>query len=342
MERQIALLWQPCQTGARILRVFGDTPCPVLPGTVDGLPVTEIGPYCFSARDINVGGQFWSSDGQPATAWPHAICGNFLEAVTLPDSLRSMHNAAFYNCRSLQLVSVGAGPLDLGSDLFTNCRSLQLFLVRAQPLAMTGLRRLLAAVPADIAVEFIPDSQTAARLFFPEYSEYLDENTPAHIFNHSIEGIGYRYRQCFVQDVLQFAEYDDAFAQADAEESSIGLCRIALDRLLFPYALAPESRTRYEGICAPIPPMPAPHRSLPVKRTRCKYWRTCCQKRIAAPPPWPAGAPVGAQAPHCCWRGLAHPPAVARRSGTALTTWTIRRSICKVPTPLQTAFHMDF
>lgn len=247
MERQIALLWQPCQTGARILRVFGDTPCPVLPGTVDGLPVTEIGPYCFSARDINVGGQFWSSDGQPATAWPHAICGNFLEAVTLPDSLRSMHNAAFYNCRSLRLVSVGAGPLDLGSDLFTNCRSLQLFLVRAQPLAMTGLRRLLAAVPADIAVEFIPDSQTAARLFFPEYSEYLDENTPAHIFNHSIEGIGYRYRQCFVQDVLQFAEYDDAFAQADAEESSIGLCRIALDRLLFPYALAPESRTRYEG-----------------------------------------------------------------------------------------------
>ena len=55
-----------------------------------------------------------------------------------------------------------------------------------------GLKKLLGAVSADITVEL-----DGAQLFYPEYSEFLDENTPAHIFNHSIEGEGYRMRQCF-------------------------------------------------------------------------------------------------------------------------------------------------
>ena len=62
----------------------------------------------------------------------------------------------------------------------------------------------------------------------------MDENTPAHIFNHSIEGEGYRYRQCFDGSVLRFAEYDAAFPQACVGESEKTLCRIALDRLCTP------------------------------------------------------------------------------------------------------------
>lgn len=247
MLEQIALLWQPCPTGARVLRVFGDSPCPVLPESIAGVPVTEIGPYCFSAREPATNGKFWSPDGNPPAVSPHAICGDFIEEVTLPASLQALHNAAFYNCRSLRIVSVGGGTLDVGSDLFTNCRALQLFTVRAWPQAPTGLRRLLGAVGADVMAAFCPEGQPLAQLFFPEYSEYLDENTPAHIFNRSIQGIGYRYRQCFAEETLLFAEYDAAFIQADAEEPPASLCRVALNRLLFPYNLRPENRARYEA-----------------------------------------------------------------------------------------------
>ena len=78
----------------------------------------------------------------------------------------------------------------------------------------------------------------------------MDENTPAHIFNHSIEGEGYRYRQCFDGSVLRFAEYDAAFPQACVGESEKTLCRIALDRLCIPYALLPEAQGIYSAYLA--------------------------------------------------------------------------------------------
>lgn len=122
----------------------------------------------------------------------HEITGNFVEEVTLPDTVRVLDSAAFYNCRRLRRVTLGPGVEGFGSDLFTNCRQLQTFRLRAAADAPTGLKKLLGAVSADITVEL-----DGAQLFYPEYSEFLDENTPAHIFNHSIEGEGYRMRQCF-------------------------------------------------------------------------------------------------------------------------------------------------
>ena len=75
----------------------------------------------------------------------------------------------------------------------------------------------------------------------------LDENTPAHIFNRNIEGIGYRYRQCFTDGAMNWAEYDEAFAQADAEEPPAGLWRVALSRLAARFALSAAAKARYEA-----------------------------------------------------------------------------------------------
>ena len=242
MQHSVSVLWQPCADGARVLRLFGDTPCPAVPALVGGLPVTEIGPYCFSARREPEGGQLKVPAG--AAASDHALCGEFVQEVTLPDSVRAIHNGAFYNCRSLRRLTAGPGLESLGSDLFTNCRSLRTFALRAAPAQPTGLKKMLAAVATGIEAEFLL-GDAPARLYYPEFLEYLHENTPAHIFNHSIEGVGYRYRQCFADGVLQFDEYDAAFAHADAEESPEGLCRVALDRLCRPVLLGEDARQRY-------------------------------------------------------------------------------------------------
>ncbi len=247
MQRSVSILWEPCTGGARLLRLFGESPRALVPDTAGGLPVTEIGPYCFSARREPEGGQLET----PAGACPsdHPVCGEFAQEVILPDSVRAIHNGAFYNCRTLRRLTAGPGIESLGSDLFTNCRALRTFALRAAPDEATGLKKMLAAVAAGIGVEFL--SGTApARLYYPEFSEYLHENTPAHIFNHSIEGVGYRYRQCFDQGVLAFEEYDAAFAMADAEESPEGLCRVALDRLCCPVQLNEEARARYGAYLA--------------------------------------------------------------------------------------------
>lgn len=234
----VGLYWEPCPGGARLLRLLGDTPCPAVPGTIEGLPVAELGPYCFADRPVRPGARRTGDD-------THEITGNFVEEVTLPDTVRVLDSAAFYNCRRLRRVTLGPGVEGFGSDLFTNCRQLQTFRLRAAADAPTGLKKLLGAVSADITVEL-----DGAQLFYPEYSEFLDENTPAHIFNHSIEGEGYRYRQCFDGSVLRFAEYDAAFAQACVGESEKKLCRIALDRLCTPFALLPEAQGIYSAYLA--------------------------------------------------------------------------------------------
>lgn len=250
LDSTLGLLWQPCRGGARILRVYGDSPVPVVPAALDGVPVAEIGAYCFADRrpadDPTF--RFWSSDGSPREEVSHEVTGNFVRQVTLPGTVSVLNNGAFYNCRQLEELRIGRGAsaaLGLGSDLFTNCRQLRRFVLDAAPDAPTGLIRLVGAVSADIEAVFAPDGEPQAALFFPEYSELLDENTPAHIFNHSIEGIGYRYRQCFEGGVLRPEEYDAAFDQATVGESSSTLCRIAMDRLRYPFALRQESWDRY-------------------------------------------------------------------------------------------------
>lgn len=235
----MAVLWQPCADGARILRVLGDSPCPVLPGLVEGRPVTELGPYCFAARPVE-GGMLWPADSTET----HEVTGDFLEEAVLPDSLWVLHSAVFYNCHRLRRVEVGPRLESLGSDLFTNCRALRTFALRAAPDAETGLKKLLGAVSADVSVEFL--GTPGAQLFYPEYFEWLDENTPAHIFNHSIEGEGYRMRQCFSGGTVDYAAYDATFAQACVGESEEKLCRMALGRLLLPFALSDNARTDYE------------------------------------------------------------------------------------------------
>lgn len=238
---RLGIWWLPCSGGARVLQVLGDTPCPVVPAALDGVPVTEIGPYCFAARRMPLpeGARFWGAKH------PHEIAGSFLEEVTLPDTVHTLHSAAFYDCRRLRRLSVGAELTALGSDLFTNCRALESVTVRAAADAATGLKRLVGAVSADLLVEF-SGAQTA-RLFYPEYWEVLDENAPAHLFDRGVEGEGYRYRQCFTgAGAVDYPAYDAAFPRATVGESPAKLCRLALGRLLFPFALAAGARQRYE------------------------------------------------------------------------------------------------
>ena len=155
----MSVVWESCAGGARVLRVLGDTPCPVVPYAVDGVPVVEIGPYCFADKPVT-GGTLWPAD----SADTHEITGNFVEEVTLPDAVRVIDSAAFYNCRRLRRIALGPTADSFGSDMFTNCRSLQTLELHADPGEPTGLRRLLVAISADVTVAFTG----GARLFYPE------------------------------------------------------------------------------------------------------------------------------------------------------------------------------
>ena len=273
---------------ARLTRVYGDAPCAALPASVPGpeggvLAITELGDYCFSEKPRslpradtlcryevspdgtcalvqafgrNLTGRHGRYDldfgeGAAAPEELHPVCGNFVEEVILPDSLQVIGSCAFYNCRRLRRLSVGAGDLTVGSDVFLNCFALADLLVRAAPEEKTGLFALVNNITEAVRAEFCPAGTAAplAALWYPAYWEDIEE-TPAHILLHTFSGQGYHYRQCFLENKFLPAEYDAIFPQGhDADDANV-MAMLCFDRLRYPWQLTEAAAGHYRAFLA--------------------------------------------------------------------------------------------
>ena len=174
------------------------------------------------------------------------LAGAYITRVTLPEGIKKVGNFAFYNATELAELELGSGIDTLGSDAFMNCRSLSRLLLHADPGQKTGLRLLLAQLSSDLEVALSGENGVWAKLLFPEYYESYDEIAPAHIFGRNIVGEGFRARQSFREDVLDFAQYDKIFPQACVDESEATLGRLALDRVRYAAELSEAPRGLYE------------------------------------------------------------------------------------------------
>ena len=267
---------------ARLVRVYGTSPCVELPAALPApeggsFGLTQLGDYCFSekpralpapealcryevsetgtVRLIRAYGQTMGGGGRrydldfdaaPETEQLHPVCGSFVEEITLPDSLQVVGSCAFYNCRRLRLLSMGAQPLTVGSDVFLNCFALETLLVRAAPEAPTGLFAVVNNITEAVQAVFQPAgaARPAAALWYPAYWEDIEE-TPAHILLHTFSGQGYHYRQCFLENKLLPVEYDAIFPQGhDADDASV-MAMLCFDRLRWPWQLSDAARDAY-------------------------------------------------------------------------------------------------
>lgn len=246
------LLCRPINKGLQVLRIYGEDPNPALPDSIRDRKLIEIGPYCFSASEKKLpedaflcsreaDGDWLLQDLSAEAVLPPALCGSLIESLSLSSHIRTLHNGAFYNCRQLRELSCGPDIGAIGSDVFTNCRRLDRLEIRSDDHLPTGLALLLERLPDDLAVRFTSGSL----LFFPEYYEWLDEVSPAHLFSRSINGEGYRMRKCFRDKILDYGRYDQCFPSALRTESDLDLCRIALARLCHPADLSPKAREAY-------------------------------------------------------------------------------------------------
>ena len=273
---------------ARLVRVYGTEPCIALPGTLPApaggsFAVTELGGYCFSETPrslpsadktcrytvepdgtVRLTRAFGQAVGSTARRYDfdfdapasdadtlHPVCGNFLEELTLPDTLQVIGSCAFYNCRRLRLLTVGAGNLTMGSDVFLNCFALETIRVQAAPEAPTGLFALVNNITEAVRAEFRPAGAAAplAALWYPAYWEDIEE-TPAHILLHTFSGQGYHYRQCFLNNIFLPAEYDSIFPQGhDADDANV-MAMLCFDRLRYPWQLSETAAGHYRAFLA--------------------------------------------------------------------------------------------
>lgn len=246
--------------GARLIRLYGETPCPVLPEAVNGLPLTELGPYCFAPEQrarllpppaalcrytvpAAPRGRYDLGEDVPSDDLPR-IAGKFLEQITLPDPLRLIGEAAFYNCRALTAIHMGRGVQALGSDALTNTLALTLLTVRGTASQPSGAQRLLDALRGEVELRFAD-----AVLWYPEFWEDITE-VPAHMLIPTFSGRGYQYRQCFAGGAADLKEYDAVLHTTGEGDDPATLAMLAFDRLRYPVTLSPEAEARYRAYLA--------------------------------------------------------------------------------------------
>ena len=216
------LKWEKTKDGTARLLGVNDMPGElVIPETIEGLPLTEVGSYCFAKN-------------------------KYLERVVLPDSLTKMERMAFYNCTGLKELEIGAALTELGGDAFMNCHNLSMLKVRCDVKETTCARLVLRQISSDLTVHFLGKRhQQEAIILFPEYYESYDEVTPAHLFGRNIEGEGFRARQFFKDGIFEYARYDGIFQKACVEEREATLCEMAMNRLRYPVELSEAAKEQY-------------------------------------------------------------------------------------------------
>lgn len=252
------LLCEEIENGElRLFRVFGSVDTLTLPEVLeDGRRIRAIGAYCFAEKGrlpqalVVEAVKAGLGDGTNA---PEGVLrplnGNYLREISLPDAVTCLETYAFYNCRKLERLTVGAALTEVNSDAFMNCRALHTLTIRAAAGDATGLPFLLNQLTAELSVEF-RSADAGVRLLYPEYTESYEEIGPAHVFSLHVEGEGYRARKQFVGGRLDVSGYDTVFEKACNEEQFLTLMKMALYRLEYPYELSEAARDRYETYIA--------------------------------------------------------------------------------------------
>ena len=213
-----------------ILRCFIIGGGVVIPREIEGMPVTEIAPYSFSAH---------SEEKEPG-----AICGESLTEIFLPDTLHRIGRYAFYGCENLEKITFYSNIKDIGAGAFTGCHRVRHLDVTVVEKGRSCLRELLMELREEQEVRYRVEAGEA-RLIFPEFFEEAVENTPARILETHTHGSGILYRNCFVQTKLQFDLYDGRFPWAKENEQMETILRIAFGRLLYPMGLGERAKEMY-------------------------------------------------------------------------------------------------
>ncbi len=99
----------------------------VIPQTLDGYKVTEIGAKAFAG--LGLFSRITIPDGVEVIG-ERAFCDcSLVSNVVIPDSVTTIKDGAFLNCKSLQIAEIGSGLKNVGMYIFGACPKLYLISV---------------------------------------------------------------------------------------------------------------------------------------------------------------------------------------------------------------------
>lgn len=240
------------ENGICILRCYGSSGSVVIPEELEGFPVTEVSDYAFAEE--------MEKEPENTGGFP-CICGNRLEEVYLPRSIRRLGRYIFYNCLQFRKLSFYSNLAFMGAGAFTGCENLS-HLEMHWLEGNSCLREILQDLKQKVSVDCyrtleeesaqhpaeLPKAGRAKplyRLVYPEFFEEAVENTPARIISTQTHGMGIQYRNAFRNTQVIFEEYDRLFSTGKYNIDLINIIEMAMSRLRYPFALEEKAREEY-------------------------------------------------------------------------------------------------
>lgn len=221
----------------------------VLPDSLFSLPVTELHDHALAP------------DAPPASgeeilltcgAAPKEYHNRLLRELTLPETLRSVGDYAFYGCSELSVMHLCDTVAHWGACCFMNCRSLtDFYLSCSSDMPAENLVFLVGELSTELHIVLQKEGRIDCRLLFPEYWETYEENSPAHHFDYNIYGVGHPYHFVFSEHTLSLSRYDALFPpmlQGNYVLSSA--LRLAWWRLRTPKELSETAKESYLSFLA--------------------------------------------------------------------------------------------
>ncbi len=235
MEQQ-EFAYETTEQGIRILRCYGKSGCVRIPEQIEGQPVTELAAYAF-AREM---------DSEPENASGlSCICGEHLEELYLPETIRRLGRYIFYNCIQFRKLSFYSNIAFMGAGAFTGCERLSELEMQEVPEEKSCLREILSDLKQAVQVRVYQSEYCRYELIYPEFYEEAEENTPARIINTVTHGMGIQYRNAFRDTRVIFSEYDKLFETGKYNVDLINAIRIAAARLRYPVELEGTASRAY-------------------------------------------------------------------------------------------------
>lgn len=233
-----------------ILRCYGSSGRVVIPEELDGLPVTEVSAYAFAEEMEN---EPENGDGFPC------VCGDKLEELYLPQTMKRLGRYVFYNCLRFRKLSLYSNLAFMGAGAFTGCENLS-YLELHRLDGNSCLREILQDLKQKVTVdcfrackeatgndkERADDERLFCRLIYPEFFEEAVENTPARIISTQTHGMGIQYRNAFRSTQVIFEEYDRLFMTGKYNVDLTNTIEMAIARLRYSYKLEETARAEYQ------------------------------------------------------------------------------------------------
>ncbi|RGT72813.1 leucine-rich repeat domain-containing protein [Ruminococcus sp. AF18-22] len=232
-----------------VVRCFGTDSKIWVPAAIEGMPVTKIAAYAFSARKDKEEEDVLLYETKGVLAFveeQRVLAGEEVEEVRLPDTLREIGNYIFYGCKNLRTLAFSDSLTQIGSGAFTGCSGLSKLHVHMLTGDKSCVKEILGDLWQRIDVVFSYIDGRKIQLVFPEHYEEAVENTPARILFTQHHGSGNNYRQCFYDKEVDCRKYDELFSVAKAQDKIPVLTDLVFSRLCYPAELTESARQSYE------------------------------------------------------------------------------------------------